>query len=48
MEWLTDNKLPVGKAAKSVFDWLKDNAEPLFDAMSTAMKWLIEAISRRD
>ncbi|MGB3177332.1 MAG: choline ABC transporter permease subunit [Albidovulum sp.] len=44
MEWLTENKLPVGKAAKSVFDWLKENAEPLFDAMSITMEWLIEAI----
>lgn len=44
MDGLTDNKIPMGKAAKSVFDWLKTNAEPVFDAMSTAMEWLIEAI----
>jgi glycine betaine/proline transport system permease protein len=44
MDWLTDNKIPVGKAAKSVFTWMNDNLGPLFDAISAAMEWLIEGI----
>ncbi|MBC7142304.1 MAG: choline ABC transporter permease subunit, partial [Rhodobacteraceae bacterium] len=44
MEWLTDSKIPIGKAAKQGFDWLKENAEPLFDAMSLVMEWLIASI----
>lgn len=44
MEWLTNSKIPVGKAAKQAFDWLKDNAEPVFDAMSLVMEWLIATI----
>ena len=31
--WLGDNKIPVGKAAKYVFDGLKANFSPLFDAI---------------
>ena len=44
MDWLTDNKIPVGKAAKVVFDWMKENLAPLFDAMGAAMEALIDAI----
>ncbi len=44
MEWLTDNKIPVGKAAKAVFDWLNANARPVFDAISAVMDALIAAI----
>jgi glycine betaine/proline transport system permease protein len=29
MEWLEDYKIPVGKAAKVIFDWAKDNLKPL-------------------
>ncbi|MFM2356228.1 MAG: choline transporter permease subunit [Pseudomonadota bacterium] len=44
-EWLTgDAKIPVGKAAKAVFDWLKDNASPLFDAISVALEGMIAGI----
>jgi glycine betaine/proline transport system permease protein len=44
MEWLTDHKLPVGKAAKAVFTWMNDNLGPAFDAISWAMEGMIDAI----
>ncbi|QHQ35239.1 choline ABC transporter permease subunit [Algicella marina] len=44
MDWLTDNKIPVGKAAKSVFDWVRDNGEFLLDGLSTVMEAMIDAI----
>lgn len=44
MDWLTANKIPVGKTAKTVFDWLKDNASGLFDSLSTILQHLINAI----
>lgn len=44
MDWLTDNKIPVGKAAKLIFDWLKDHAGPLFDAIATVLDGMIAAI----
>ncbi|MEY4984265.1 MAG: glycine betaine transport system permease protein OpuAB [Pseudomonadota bacterium] len=44
MDWLTDNKIPVGWAAKQVFDWLNDNLGPVFDAIATAMEAMIDAI----
>jgi glycine betaine/proline transport system permease protein len=42
--WITDNKIPVGRTAKTVFDWLNANAAWIFDAISDAMNWLIGAI----
>ncbi|SCY72877.1 choline ABC transporter permease subunit [Paracoccus tibetensis] len=42
--WITDNKIPVGRTAKTVFDWLNANAAGAFDAISTAMNWLIGGI----
>ncbi|MFT3689495.1 choline ABC transporter permease subunit [Paenirhodobacter sp.] len=44
MDWLTANKIPVGKTAKTVFDWLKDNAGGFFDALSGLLTHLINAI----
>lgn len=44
MDWLTDHKIPVGKAAKIAFDWMKDHLGPLFDAISAALEWLIAGI----
>ena len=44
MAWLTDNKIPVGKAAKSIFDWLKDNGRGFFDALSRLLQGLIDGI----
>ncbi|HMS94128.1 MAG TPA: choline ABC transporter permease subunit [Tabrizicola sp.] len=44
MDWLTDNKSPVGKVAKTIFDWMKDNLSPLFDAISVVMEAMIAGI----
>ncbi|MEY8881808.1 choline ABC transporter permease subunit [Donghicola sp. XS_ASV15] len=44
LDWLTDNKIPVGEGAEVVFDFLRDNAEFFFEGLSDAMDWLINAI----
>lgn len=44
MDWITDHKIPVGKAAKAVFDWMKDHLSGLFDAISLGMEAMIAAI----
>lgn len=44
MDWLTDNKIPVGKAAKSMFDWLKEHGRGFFDALSDILQGLIDGI----
>ena len=44
MNWLTENKIPVGDWAEAGFDWLNDNFAFLFDALSDAMEALIDAI----
>jgi glycine betaine/proline transport system permease protein len=44
MDWLTETKIPIGKAAKTVFDWLQVNADWFFEALSQGLEWLIETI----
>jgi glycine betaine/proline transport system permease protein len=44
LDWLTDNKLPLGKISKVSFDWMKVNLKPLFDAMGAVMEALIDGI----
>ncbi len=44
MTWLTDNKIPVGRAAKILFDWLKTNGRGFFQTMSQLMQGLIDGI----
>ncbi|MEM6971181.1 MAG: choline ABC transporter permease subunit [Pseudomonadota bacterium] len=44
MEWLEDQKVPVGRTAKSVFDWLQANATGFFDALAAAMEVLIDGL----
>jgi len=44
MDWLTDQKIPVGKTAAALFDWLRDNGAWFFDALSDAMEAMIDAI----
>jgi glycine betaine/proline transport system permease protein len=44
MEWLTENKLPVGKWAKNGVDWLIDNAGFVFDWLSTQLQTMINAL----
>ena len=44
MEWLTENKLPVGRWAKDGVNWLIDNAGFLFDALSVFLKSIIDGL----
>ena len=44
MDWLTDNKIPIGKWAAGMFDWLQANFSVVFDGMSVALEWLIDGI----
>ncbi|WP_417666391.1 choline ABC transporter permease subunit [Roseibium sp.] len=44
MDWLTDNKIPIGKWAKALVDWLTDNAYWLFDAISIGLETMISGI----
>jgi glycine betaine/proline transport system permease protein len=44
MDWLTDNKLPIGRWAEATFDWLQINGEFFFDGLAVAMEHLIDAI----
>ncbi|MCR9156468.1 MAG: choline ABC transporter permease subunit [Rhodobacteraceae bacterium] len=42
MDWLTENKIPVGKVAGSAFDWLESNGAFFFDALSDALEAMID------
>jgi glycine betaine/proline transport system permease protein len=44
MNWLTDNKIPIGDGAAAVFDWLQDNGAFFFDALSDILDAMIDAI----
>ena len=44
MDWLTENKIPIGAWAEAGFDWLNTNFSILFDTLSDAMEALIDAI----
>jgi glycine betaine/proline transport system permease protein len=44
LDWLTDTKIPVGKAAAEVFDWLQFHGAWFFDGLSVAMEAMIDAI----
>ncbi|MCT8329780.1 choline ABC transporter permease subunit [Albidovulum sediminis] len=52
MDWLTqiwlglvtDEKIPVGKLSKAIFDWMKANLKWLFDGVSDVMEGLIAGI----
>jgi len=44
-QWLTDNKLPIGKWIKNAIDYLLDNGAFLFDAFADGLKFLIEGFS---
>ena len=37
LELITDEKIPVGLAARSVFDWLQVNATGVFDSLSFSL-----------
>lgn len=44
MDWLTENKIPVGQTARTGFEWLEDRGQFIFDAIGDGMDWLIENI----
>jgi len=44
MDWLTENKLPIGRLARDVFDWMQTHMAWVFDAISDAMEALIDGI----
>ncbi|MCU0853956.1 MAG: choline ABC transporter permease subunit [Rhodobacteraceae bacterium] len=44
MDWLTDNKIPVGRTAERVFDWLQTNGAGFFDAVSIGLETLIDGV----
>lgn len=44
MDWLEDNKIPVGKTAKAFFDWLQDTGQPFFDWLTIMLEGLIDSI----
>ena len=44
MDWLTENKIPVGEAAEAVFDWIANNFEVVLDGISSVGETLIEGI----
>ncbi|WP_333713502.1 choline ABC transporter permease subunit [Yoonia sp.] len=44
MDWLTENKIPIGAWAKSIFDWMNANLGFFFDWLSDVMEGLIDGI----
>ncbi len=44
MEWLSENKIPIGKGAKAVVDWLTEHATWFFDGLSVLLQAVIDSI----
>ena len=44
MDWLTENKIPVGKWAKAAFDWMNDNFGDKLDEFSEVIEACIDAL----
>ncbi|KIT17545.1 choline ABC transporter permease subunit [Jannaschia aquimarina] len=44
MDWLTENKIPVGDFAAAAFDWLQVTGQPVFDAISDGLEALIDGL----
>ena len=44
LKLITDEKIPVGLAARTIFDWLQVNATGFFDSLSLVFAALIKAI----
>lgn len=42
MDWLTDTKIPIGKAIAQFVDFLNDHASGFFDAIADSLGWMIE------
>ncbi len=45
MDWLTENKIPLGKWISEFVDFLNDNAAWLFDYTSVVLSFLIEGLT---
>ena len=44
MDWLTENKIPIGDWAETIFDWMNDTLGFFFDWLSDMMEALIDGI----
>lgn len=44
MNWLVDQKIPVGRTAEAVFDWMQDHLGWFFDGLAAVMEWMIDWI----
>jgi len=44
MEWLTEDKIPIGVGAKAVVDWLTNNGAVFFDNLSIVLEAIIDAL----
>jgi glycine betaine/proline transport system permease protein len=44
MDWLADNKIPLGDWAEAVFDWVNDNFAWFFDWLSEVLEAMIDGI----
>lgn len=44
MEWLEDNKIPIGKWVANVVTWLTENAAWFFDGLAAVLETMIDAI----
>lgn len=44
MEWLTENKIPVGSWASNFFNWIRDNLSSVIDGLADGAEWLIEGL----
>ena len=42
MDWLTENKIPVGQVAGTAFDWLESNGGFFFDALADVLEAMID------
>ena len=42
MDWLTENKIPVGQIAGDGFDWLESNGAFFFDALADGLEAMID------
>ena len=45
MDWLTDNKIPLGNWIKTFVDFLLDHGAGFFDAVSEVLKFFIEGLT---
>jgi len=43
MDWLTDNKIPVGDVAETIFEGLERNGRVVFDAIAEGLEAMIDA-----